>query len=167
MHKGSPRYRIAHVGKMSLDLLNLETLKFLMHFREPENSLFLFLYHVYSYFFSFLLFFSYSYFCSFFIFLIYFLFFFLNFFYLLPLNYKTALSESRQRRAKTKSSTPDDLMPWSTGSVGLSDGRVEAIRDILVAGSSALDDPTHRRCIASEQLCQRISMAMCRGRGIG
>jgi hypothetical protein len=53
MHKGSPRYRIAHVGKMNLDLLNLETLKFLMHFREPENSLFLFLYHVYSYIFFF------------------------------------------------------------------------------------------------------------------
>jgi hypothetical protein len=59
------------VGKMSLDLLNLETLKFLMHFRELGSSFFLFLYHTYSYFFSFLLFFSYSYFCSLFIFLIF------------------------------------------------------------------------------------------------
>jgi hypothetical protein len=47
-------------------------------------------------------------------------------------------------------------MPWSIGNVGLFDGRVEANRDDLVAGSSAPDDPTHRRCIASEQLCQRI-----------
>jgi hypothetical protein len=46
-------------------------------------------------------------------------------------------------------------MPWSKGSVGLSDGRVEANRDDLVARSSAPDDPMHRRCIASEQLCQR------------
>jgi hypothetical protein len=58
-----------------------------------------------------------------------------------------------------KPSAPDDLTPWSKGSVGLSDGRVEANRDDLVAGSSAPDDPTHRRCIASEQLCQRISTA--------
>jgi hypothetical protein len=28
------------VGKMSLDLLNLETLKFLMHFRESGSSLY-------------------------------------------------------------------------------------------------------------------------------
>jgi hypothetical protein len=55
-----------------------------------------------------------------------------------------------------KSSAPDDPTPWSRGSVGLSDGRVEANRDDLVAGSSAPDDPTHRRCIASEQLCQQI-----------
>jgi hypothetical protein len=75
--------------------------------------------------------------------------------------------ESRQRHAKTKSSTPDDLTPWLRGSVGLSDGRVKANRGDLVAGSSAPDDPTHRRCIASEQLCQRISTAMWRGRGTG
>jgi hypothetical protein len=68
--------------------------------------------------------------------------------------------ESRQRRAKTKSSAPDDPTPWSRGSVGLSDGRVKANRDNLVAGSSAPDELMHRRCIASEQLCQRISTAM-------
>jgi hypothetical protein len=49
----------------------------------------------------------------------------------------------------------DDPTPWSRGSVGLSDDRVEANRDDLVAGSSAPDDPTHHRCIASKQLCQR------------
>jgi hypothetical protein len=32
---------------------------------------------------------------------------------------------------------------------GSSDGRVEATRDVLVAGSSATDDPTVRRSIAS------------------
>jgi hypothetical protein len=64
--------------------------------------------------------------------------------------------ESRQRRAKTKSSAPDQPMHWSRGSVGLSDGRVESTRDVLAAGSSAPDEPTHRRCNASEQLCQRI-----------
>jgi hypothetical protein len=62
-----------------------------------------------------------------------------------------------------KPSAPDDLTPWSRGSVGLSDGRVEANRDDLVAGSSAPGEPTHRRCIASEQLCQRTSMVMCGG----
>jgi hypothetical protein len=59
-----------------------------------------------------------------------------------------------------KSSAPDEPTPWSRGSVGLSDGRVEAKRDDLAAGSSALDEPTHSRYIASEQLCQRISTAM-------
>jgi hypothetical protein len=59
-----------------------------------------------------------------------------------------------------KPSAPDDPTPWLRGSVGLSDGRVEANRDDLVAGSSAPDDPTDRWCIASEQLCQRISTAM-------
>jgi hypothetical protein len=44
---------------------------------------------------------------------------------------------------------------------------VEANRDDLVARSSAPDEPAHRRCIASEQLCQRISTAKWRGRGIG
>jgi hypothetical protein len=47
-------------------------------------------------------------------------------------------------------------MPWSRGSIGLSDGRVKANRDDLAAGSSALDEPTHSRGSASEQLCQRI-----------
>jgi hypothetical protein len=64
--------------------------------------------------------------------------------------------ESRQRRAKTKSSAPDEPTPWSRGSVGLSDSRVEATRDVLAAGSSAPDEPMHRQCIASEQLCQQI-----------
>jgi hypothetical protein len=45
--------------------------------------------------------------------------------------------ESRQRRAKTKPSASDDPTPWSRGSVGLSDGHVEANRDGLVTGSSA------------------------------
>jgi hypothetical protein len=58
-----------------------------------------------------------------------------------------------------KPSTPDDLMPWSRESVGLSDGRLEANRHDLSAESSAPDDPTHRRCIASEELCQRTSTA--------
>jgi hypothetical protein len=55
-----------------------------------------------------------------------------------------------------KSSAPDEPTPWSKGSVGLSDGRMEATTDVLAAGSSAPDDPTDRRCIASEQLCQKI-----------
>jgi hypothetical protein len=58
-----------------------------------------------------------------------------------------------------KPSAPDDPTPWSRGSVGLSDGRVEANKDDLVVGSSAPDDPTDRRCITLEQLCQRISTA--------
>jgi hypothetical protein len=36
-----------------------------------------------------------------------------------------------------------------------SDGRVKANRDGLAAGSSAPDEPTVRRCIASKQLCQQ------------
>jgi hypothetical protein len=47
-------------------------------------------------------------------------------------------------------------MPLSRGTVGLSDGRVEATKDVLATGSSALDEPTHCRCNASEQLCQWI-----------
>jgi hypothetical protein len=43
-----------------------------------------------------------------------------------------------------KSSTPDEPTPWSRGSVSLSDGRVEATRDVLAAGSSAPDNPMHR-----------------------
>jgi hypothetical protein len=54
-----------------------------------------------------------------------------------------------------KSSAPDEPTPWLRGSVGLSDGRMEATRDVLAAGSSAPNDPTERRSIASEQLCQR------------
>jgi hypothetical protein len=47
------------VGKMSLDLLNLETLKFLMHFRELGSSLyFIFISYILIYF-SFLIIFSY------------------------------------------------------------------------------------------------------------
>jgi hypothetical protein len=75
--------------------------------------------------------------------------------------------EFKQRRARTKPSTPDDLTPWSRWSVGLSDGCVKANRGDLDVGSSASDDPTHHRCIASEQLCQRISTAKWRGRGTG
>jgi hypothetical protein len=61
---------------------NLETLKFLMHFREPGSSLyFIFTHtHIFS---SFFLFFSYSYFSLSFSHFHFFLF-FLNFFYLLP-----------------------------------------------------------------------------------
>jgi hypothetical protein len=55
------------------------------------------------------------------------------------------------------SSAPDEPMPWSRGSVGLSDDRVKANRDDLAAGSSTPDETTHRQSIASEQLCQRIS----------
>jgi hypothetical protein len=44
---------------------------------------------------------------------------------------------------------------WSRWSVGLSDGWVKANRGDLDAGSSAPDDPMHRQCIASEQLCQK------------
>jgi hypothetical protein len=62
-----------------------------------------------------------------------------------------------------ESSAPDDPTPWSRGSVGLFDGRVKANRDDLAAGSSAPDEPTHRRCIASGQLCQRTSTVMCGG----
>jgi hypothetical protein len=60
--------------------------------------------------------------------------------------------ESRQRRAKMKSSAPDERepTPWSRGSVGLSDGRVETTRDVLAAGSLTPDEPMHRRCNASE-----------------
>jgi hypothetical protein len=55
-----------------------------------------------------------------------------------------------------ESSAPDDPTTWSRGSVGLSDGRVKANRDDLAVGSSAPDEPTHRRCNASEHLCQWI-----------
>jgi hypothetical protein len=70
--------RLHMVGKMSLDLLNLETLKFLMHFRELGSSLYFIFTHSY--------FFSYIYIFSFFLFLIFLLslFFLINFFNLLP-----------------------------------------------------------------------------------
>jgi hypothetical protein len=42
---------------------------------------------------------------------------------------------------------------------GSSDGRVEATREVLAAGSSAPDDSTMRRSIACEQLCQRSCAA--------
>jgi hypothetical protein len=45
---------------------------------------------------------------------------------------------------------PDEPTPWSRESIGLSDGHEAAYRDDLAAGSSASDEPTHRRCIASE-----------------
>jgi hypothetical protein len=38
---------------------------------------------------------------------------------------------------------------------GSSDGHLEANSKVLAVGSSAPDDPTVRRSIASEQLCQR------------
>jgi hypothetical protein len=57
-HKGSPCHRIAHGWKNEYGSFNLETLKFLMHFREPGSSVyFIFTYtHIFShiYFFLFL-----------------------------------------------------------------------------------------------------------------
>jgi hypothetical protein len=69
------------VGKMSLDLLNLETLKFLTRFRESGSSLyFIFRSYILIFFFSHFFFILTSFFLlSFFL------------FYLLPLNSKTAL----------------------------------------------------------------------------
>jgi hypothetical protein len=62
------------VGKMSLDLLNLETLKFLMHFRESGSSLyFSFISYILIFFFSHF-FFILSLFSSFFLSFIFFLF---------------------------------------------------------------------------------------------
>jgi hypothetical protein len=55
-HKGSPRYQIAHGWKNEFGYFNLETLKFLIHFREPGSSfyfifththIFSFLIHIY------------------------------------------------------------------------------------------------------------------------
>jgi hypothetical protein len=79
------------VGKMSLDLLNLETSKFLMHFREPGSSLyFIFVLYILIFFsfliFLILIFLSFLYFSHFVSFS-----FSSNFFYLLPLNSKIAL----------------------------------------------------------------------------
>jgi hypothetical protein len=39
-HKGSPRYRITHGWKNEFGSFNLETMKFLMHFRESRSSLY-------------------------------------------------------------------------------------------------------------------------------
>jgi hypothetical protein len=50
-HKGSPRYRIAHGWKDEFGSFNLETLKFLMHFRDPGISLYFIFYITYIYFF--------------------------------------------------------------------------------------------------------------------
>jgi hypothetical protein len=77
------------VGKMSLDLLNLETLKFLMHFRELGSSLIF--YHTYSY-----IFFLFSYIFFFILIFSHFLIHifsssFFSLFYLLPLNSKIVL----------------------------------------------------------------------------
>jgi hypothetical protein len=59
------------VGKISLDLLNLETLKFLMHFREPGSSL----YSIFiSYILIFFLFFSHTHIFVFYLFFSFFLF---------------------------------------------------------------------------------------------
>jgi hypothetical protein len=41
------------------------------------------------------------------------------------------------------------------GSAGLSDGYEDTYSKGLAKRSSAPDEPTHRRCIASEQLCQQ------------
>jgi hypothetical protein len=49
-HNGNPRYRIAHGWKIEYGSFNLEALNFLMHFREPGNSLY---FCTYSYFLSF------------------------------------------------------------------------------------------------------------------
>jgi hypothetical protein len=79
-HKVSPHYRIAHGWKNEFGSFNLETLKFLMHFREPGSSLYFIFIHTHIFLFSFFLslysLFSFSFFL---------------FFYLLPLNSKIAL----------------------------------------------------------------------------
>jgi hypothetical protein len=74
------------VGKMGLDLFcNLETLKFLMHFREPVSILYFFTYSLFSFFsYIHIHIYKYSYFfLSLFSFFLFFIFYFL-FFYLLP-----------------------------------------------------------------------------------
>jgi hypothetical protein len=65
-HKGSPRYWIAHGWKNEFGSFNLETLKFLMHFRESGSSLY-FIYTIHTH-------------------TSIFFFFFILIFYLLPLN---------------------------------------------------------------------------------
>jgi hypothetical protein len=67
------------VGKNEFGSFNLETLKFLMHFREPESLLYFIFTHTHI--FSLFLFFLYTHFFSF----------SFSLFYLLPLNSKIAL----------------------------------------------------------------------------
>jgi hypothetical protein len=83
-HKGSPRYRIAHGWKNEFGSFNLESLKFLMHFRELGSSLyFIFISYILIYIFSFLIFFFLY--THFFLFLSFFFFFFFSFsFSILP-----------------------------------------------------------------------------------
>jgi hypothetical protein len=84
-HKGSPRYRIAHGWKNEFGSFILESLKFLMHFKEPRSLLYLFLHILAFFFFSYIIFFLYTHFFLFSLSHQFFLFFFLiNFFYLLP-----------------------------------------------------------------------------------
>jgi hypothetical protein len=62
-HKGSPLYRIAHGWKNEFGSFNLETLKFLMHFRELGSSLhFIFISYILIYFFLYHFFFLYTHF---------------------------------------------------------------------------------------------------------
>jgi hypothetical protein len=78
-HKGSPRYQIAHGWKDEFGSFNIETLKFLMHFREPGSSLyFIFISYI-------LIFFFFSHFFS-----LYSHFFLFSLIFL-PLNSETAL----------------------------------------------------------------------------
>jgi hypothetical protein len=58
-HKGSSRYQIAHGWKDEFESFNLETLKFLMHFRVPGSSLYFIF--TYSYIFLFSSFFLFPY----------------------------------------------------------------------------------------------------------
>jgi hypothetical protein len=70
-HKGNPCYWIAQGWKNEFGSFNLETLKFLMHFRESGSSLLFYFYHTYSYIF----FFSHTYIFFFFFILIFYSFF--------------------------------------------------------------------------------------------
>jgi hypothetical protein len=108
-YKGSPRYRIAHGWKDEFGSFNLETLKFLMHFREPGSSLcFIFISYILI-FFSFLIFLSlYSLSFCLFLFLSFFFSFFvcspwtlkLHFTYLLPHAYTLLILWQRDDRDK-------------------------------------------------------------------
>jgi hypothetical protein len=57
----------------------------------------------------------------------------------------------RQRRAKTGAVAPDE----PTVEQQLYDGLEEANSMVLARSPSAPDEPTVRRCIASDELCQR------------
>jgi hypothetical protein len=70
MHKGSPRYRIAHGWKNEFGSFNLETLKFLMHFTEPGSSLYFIFTHTHFFSFSHIYFFLFFFILNFFFFLI-------------------------------------------------------------------------------------------------